>query len=807
VQGGRVVADRGARVLRPSASLPVEGPAVWVCARGGWRARQPVGRFRRQPAFVALVLCLFLVVGVPVLVLAVALGVHADESWSPSGDGVTGAGVTGDGVTGAGAQPSEGVATQDGAAGDPAGLADALAAARQAVSAAGSEPDGLQLVGSGPDDPAGIQAPGAGGSTAAEPASEQQGSGGPSPVTPELVFPLPESPGRDRERDGTVSGDGTGDGTGDGSGGGTAGGEGDGTGGGGGGTPAQADKGADPGGLVIELGEPGSLAWRNPGPVGFPAELARRYPDADPSGTDPATLGGAVAAGMAGWGPVTISPTPTSRERLLQFDRRAWELHQAIASGRLPALGDDFYLIRVPLPGPADPGAYNAAVSSLSPSGRLPEVEGHAFVYTPPPRFGLLQPTLFDRTPRAAVDDAPGAPWPADQRYRLYINATPEAAPDVMSVVVQHVENPQSGVREASILAASRVANQRNTIMVDMTDHAAVRALVDDLGALPPGSLVDDVPEMADRFRPGMGYTVEREYNSVPFSLRSPRDGERGYNIASWPSHDPAQHPLPDFDRYRDLVDEVLRLRGINPQEPHSMTDLRALAPEERVRLAGGGAVAGYHQGGWRSPAAVGTGVAAGMGLVLGGGGAALGADGAGKVARDVTVATGAGAVAGYANGQVELAANARLAPLALTPANSTLAEGVTGSILPRAVGGTVAGGVTAPLATWAAMGIDEAVFGGDYSGTDYAAAGARAAPSGVVAGGAGAGAGALTVYLLGGAAAGAWVPVPVVGSLAGAAVGVGVYFLADWLWGDAIERAVRPAPGGSGRELRTAAK
>src|SRR4030095_3689441 len=92
------------------------------------------------------------------------------------------------------------------------------------------------------------------------------------------------------------------------------------------------------------------------------AELVRRDPDGDPFGTDPATLGGAIAAGMAGWGPVTISPTPTSRDRWVQFERTAWELHQAIASGQLQAPDYNLYLRRAELvPGPADPAAHHAA--------------------------------------------------------------------------------------------------------------------------------------------------------------------------------------------------------------------------------------------------------------------------------------------------------------------------------------------------------------------------------------------------------------------------------------------------------------
>ncbi|HKF00418.1 MAG TPA: hypothetical protein VKG45_15990, partial [Actinomycetes bacterium] len=80
----------------PPARLPAGNPAARPRARGGGRAPRRAGRVRhRQPLLFALALCVFLVVGVPVLVLVTVPLAHADDAWAAPGDGIVG-GTDGD---------------------------------------------------------------------------------------------------------------------------------------------------------------------------------------------------------------------------------------------------------------------------------------------------------------------------------------------------------------------------------------------------------------------------------------------------------------------------------------------------------------------------------------------------------------------------------------------------------------------------------------------------------------------------------------------------------------------------------------
>jgi len=259
----------------------------------------------------------------------------------------------------------------------------------------------------------------------------------------------------------------------------------------------------------------------------------------------------------------------------------------------------------------------------------------------------------------------------------------------------------------------------------------------------------------------------------------------------------------PDFEAFRRSVRQRLVAEGVNPDQPHAQLDLQTLSAERRAWLqAGGSAFGGYHLGGLRSPAVVSTGVGAGMGLVMGTGSVLWSSERHPHAGRDVLMATGTGGAGGYLSGQIEFALNARWAPIQMTSANAAMGTAMRGMILPRVGSGTIAGGVTAPLMTWAVMGINQAFFGADLTGTDYAALGLRSATAGAVGGGVGAGAASLSIYLMGGAAAGS--EVPILGNIIGAGVGLIAYFVVDKIWGDDVEQSVRSAMGEQGCKDRT---
>jgi len=99
---------------------------------------------------------------------------------------------------------------------------------------------------------------------------------------------------------------------------------------------------------------------------------------------------------------------------------------------------------------------------------------------------------------------------------------------------------------------------------------------------------------------------------------------------------------------------------------------------------------------------------------------------------------------------------------------------------------------------------LNKLVFGADLHGIDLAAIGTRNAVGGTVGGALAAGAAALTTYLLGAAAFGIAGALTI--SLVGLALGLGVYALVDWLWGDTIEQWMRTTVGGQPPAGRAAA-
>lgn len=109
--------------------------------------------------------------------------------------------------------------------------------------------------------------------------------------------------------------------------------------------------------------------------------------------------------------------------------------------------------------------------------------------------------------------------------------------------------------------------------------------------------------------------------------------------------------------------------------------------------------------------------------------------------------------------------------------ASRVVASGGT-VIMGRMMGGTVAGGVAAPIFEMGQMALSDR----DYTGTDYAARGTRAAASGAISGAVSAG--------IVGAIWGS--EVPILGNIVGFIIGFGVYMAADAMIGNTVEDTVR---------------
>jgi hypothetical protein len=879
------------RSPRRPGHLPAEDPAIGPRARGAQPGCGRAGRCgQRPPLLFALALCLFLVVGVPILVLATMPGVHADDAGAPPGDTVA---IEANSDPDAGEQLAPQPDAQDSSTPAPEPtLADATADAQQVLAT------------TQPAEPGANQEPGA----------DQHDSGGLPQTTPNLALLRGQNPTRPREPtpgDYDSTGDGGGEGTG----------EADGTSdrrappAGAGdqvprptltlelalddqapegtrpdptGTSAHDDQAlaaapveqveqpgpatrpgqdTDPTSLVIAPGDPTRLRATDaglptinglriqPGPNAFgapgkPMLLVRLVgtdrlragadtpvplPGAQPGpgdgsvllldpaalgvdpaalGVDPAALGvdpAALAAALAGWGPITVAPTPTSGDSLEPFLRTVWEQREGIYTF-WPTVQELWRSRAQHLPPGRHLLDYPDQVRRLSPNAFVDLRDGGRQPLNVVTRrlgdVGMGDQGYWFFDPRAAEESWRG-------RYGMTVNTSPAHTLDVTAVVVREfVEGPEGGVPATRITGPLNSRTLRGSIDMVVRDLPALNRLVlrmGELSAAHPHWFVDDTLPMADRILPGVGITVRRA--DQPFD--EPFGGSRTEVIsdalvdtvdAAYRAQEAGQEAPEDFDAFRRLVHERLRANGVSPDAPHTQPDALTFSPERRVWLqARGSAIGGYHLGGPRSPAATGAGAGSGLGLLLGGGSILLDRGGHPHAVRDLTVATGVGAVGGYLGGQLEFVLNAHLAPVELTAANAPLGIGLRGMVLPRMVSGGVTGALTAPLITWGILGIDEVVFGADHPGSDYAALGARSATGGAAGGGAGAGAAALTIYLLGGASAG--LKAGLLGGLAGLAGGLIVYLVVDGIWGDKVERSVRTAVGDHGPEERTARK
>ena len=136
-------------------------------------------------------------------------------------------------------------------------------------------------------------------------------------------------------------------------------------------------------------------------------------------------------------------------------------------------------------------------------------------------------------------------------------------------------------------------------------------------------------------------------------------------------------------------------------------------------------------------------------------------------------------AFAGGASGGLGTAIGRAVVP-ALTAGES--------SFFGEVLGGGIAGGPAAGLFTGLAMLLDDQ----EHTATDYEAKISRSVVDGTVGGLVGVAAAEAT-----GAAIGTFIPIPGVGTAVGFAAGYVGYKLADWLFGDSVEEAVRGEPEG----------
>src|SRR5262245_25123469 len=513
---------------------PAQDPAVPPCARGDQQIPRRAGRLvRRQPLLLPLALGLFLLVGVPILILVTMPAAHADDSSAPASDAFPSEPV---GDPEPGNPPDLHTDTQDDTTPTPpADLVAATAGAQQTLTATQPEP-GQPATGH----PADSSPPAT--ATATDPGSHQQGSDSQSQTTPDLLaLGLKLTPDRQRT---PAAGDGDGDGE-------PPPGSGheaptgtwtlslelaprhpldatEATTTGRRGPPPEPtaheqteqprpvtprpDQDPDLTSLVIASGNPhipatlqvayagfppinrlrgqaGPDPFTNPGNrpllVRFlgPDSLPRRDggpggPASSPPGAqtnpdgkaaaflDPATrMAAPLAAALAGWGPITIPPTPTSGASLERFLRTIWDQRQAILDGRQTVYG--LYTRRaVPRP---DLTGMRSTATSMGPID-TPWVQlGSAYLLDARVSADFIwhQGFIYHSTSWRGS--------PENVRYQVLVNATPERANDLMSFVVREgVEDPRGGLPVARLTGSRNLDVRRDTIEVWVEDREAL---------------------------------------------------------------------------------------------------------------------------------------------------------------------------------------------------------------------------------------------------------------------------------------------------------------------------------------------
>jgi hypothetical protein len=506
------------------------------------------------------------------------------------------------------------------------------------------------------------------------------------------------------------------------------------------------------------------------------------------------TKPGSMAATVtAGFGPVAIPPTPTAAGSLDRFLEQVWHQRAAIAGESVDV--HELYSRRVSaLPAPADPAGYFERATTQKPQ----KVQlGHAMV-------PLADVVGNSQVPPDTHDFYHyGTASIADTVYRVYLTVDPAHALDVMSDVVTTFVEGESlkGRVTAKVAGAGMVGTRRDTILVTAPDLPTAERMAlhyRRLSSAHPGWFVHDNLPMADPIAPGVSLAVTPPSRAIAEGIDYPSFGaDRSRVITEALGTNPA-----DSAAFRRTVHEKLLAGQVSPREPHAQLDLLTLAPERRAWLqAGGSALHGYRLGGIRSSAATSTGLGGGLGLLFGGGSILLDPGAHPHVTGELLTSAGLGAVGGAGSGYLEFALNASRSPIAYTTANATWSTGWSRMIRPRAGVGFISGGLTAPLTTIAVMGIDRTFYGTDYTAIDFAAKGARAAAVGAPAGAVGTGVASLSTFMAGGAAAGS--SMPIIGNIAGAALGWIAYLGFDSLYGEKVQSVVQDLLGEGGCQGR----
>jgi hypothetical protein len=262
-----------------------------------------------------------------------------------------------------------------------------------------------------------------------------------------------------------------------------------------------------------------------------------------------------------------------------------------------------------------------------------------------------------------------------------------------------------------------------------------------------------------------------------------------------------------DLDSAFDTLARRARSRvitnGFTTEELRNMQNFREsfqnLPGDEFNRLAAPELIeAERFGGGWEGTrAAMGQSMlrGGGQGMVLSAGfdlaRAAFDPEARARLPRQLLTDVPLGGFGGITSSAIESSLNMSISRSMLTEAGTGGASAIPGALplLGRGLSGGVAGGITAPIVTMLAMGLDSEH---EYTGIDYAAKGTRAFVSGSIAGGGG----ALAAGLVGGLAGS---EVPLLGNAVGFVVGIGVYYISDWLLGDSVEREVRLEMGEGG--------
>ncbi|MEV0597194.1 T3SS effector HopA1 family protein [Nonomuraea cavernae] len=151
---------------------------------------------------------------------------------------------------------------------------------------------------------------------------------------------------------------------------------------------------------------------------------------------------------------------------------------------------------------------------------------------------------------------------------RLYLHATPDMAPELMSALVKNVvDEPQRfpGVHSAKISGYREVTLRGDGIVVYLADRAAadrVLQWLDEYGDRHPGVFLRDTPPMTLPLREGVGLGMEPTRSGTSFGQLRSRSVFQALRET--------ESAGGDLNLFRQKVDEHFRRAGIDPVNPHA---------------------------------------------------------------------------------------------------------------------------------------------------------------------------------------------------------------------------------------------